>query len=406
MALPQMMQDVWDNHLSELTPMMKMYLETKKQNDDCIIFYRLGDFYEMFFDDAITASKTMEITLTGKSCGLKERAPMCGVPYHAVDTYINKLVTRGYKVCIVEQTEDPAQAKGLVRREVVRIVTPGTNLNTTAMDEGKNNYLMSIAYVGGKFGISIADVTTGDYYVTEVATERNVLDEINKFTPSEIICNHSFLMCGMDIEDIKNRLSISVFELEEWYFDEENCSDILKEHFNKTIRPEKFHGVISCSGTLLAAQGDEVTVVSPVAGVVSLAGKHITDGSSVAKGSVLLNVSAEKMATGDPGKDQSNALGSAGISVPGSAAETPLVAAKEPWNVASIALADGPAGLRLKKEYQVDDGRIVPTDFLAALEGGFFAEEQVKRGASYYQYCTAIPVGTLLAQMQECFIKS
>ena len=215
MALPQMMQDVWDNHLSELTPMMKMYLETKKQNDDCIIFYRLGDFYEMFFDDAITASKTMEITLTGKSCGLKERAPMCGVPYHAVDTYINKLVTRGYKVCIVEQTEDPAQAKGLVRREVVRIVTPGTNLNTTAMDEGKNNYLMSIAYVGGKFGISIADVTTGDYYVTEVATERNVLDEINKFTPSEIICNHSFLMCGMDIEDIKNRLSIPVFELEE-----------------------------------------------------------------------------------------------------------------------------------------------------------------------------------------------
>ena len=232
MALPQMMQDVWDNHLSELTPMMKMYLETKKQNDDCIIFYRLGDFYEMFFDDAITASKTMEITLTGKSCGLKERAPMCGVPYHAVDTYINKLVTRGYKVCIVEQTEDPAQAKGLVRREVVRIVTPGTNLNTAAMDEGKNNYLMSIAYVGGKFGISIADVTTGDYYVTEVATERNVLDEINKFTPSEIICNHSFLMCGMDIEDIKNRLSISVFELEEWYFEEENCSDILKEHFN------------------------------------------------------------------------------------------------------------------------------------------------------------------------------
>lgn len=231
MALPKMMQDVWDNHLDSLTPMMKMYLETKKQHDDCIIFYRLGDFYEMFFDDATTASKEMEITLTGKSCGLEERAPMCGVPYHAVDSYINRLVIKGYKVCIVEQTEDPAQAKGLVKREVVRIVTPGTNLNTAAMDEGRNNYIMSIAYIGGKFGISIADVTTGDYYVTEVTTERNVVDEINKFMPSEIICNHSFLMSGMDIDDLKDRLSISVFELEEWYFDEEICSDVLKEHF-------------------------------------------------------------------------------------------------------------------------------------------------------------------------------
>ena len=231
MALPKMMQDVWDNHLDSLTPMMKMYLETKKQHDDCIIFYRLGDFYEMFFDDATTASKEMEITLTGKSCGLEERAPMCGVPYHAVDSYINRLVTKGYKVCIVEQTEDPAQAKGLVKREVVRIVTPGTNLNTAAMDEGRNNYIMSIAYIGGKFGISIADVTTGDYYVTEVTTERNVVDEINKFMPSEIICNHSFLMSGMDIDDLKDRLSISVFELEEWYFDEEICSDVLKEYF-------------------------------------------------------------------------------------------------------------------------------------------------------------------------------
>lgn len=231
MSLPQMMQDVWDNHFDSLTPMMKMYLETKKQYDDCIIFYRLGDFYEMFFDDALEASKVMEITLTGKSCGLDQRAPMCGVPYHAVDTYINKLVTRGYKVCIVEQAEDPAEAKGLVRREVARIVTPGTNLNTNAIDAGKNNYLMSIAYIGGKFGISIADVTTGDYYVTEVYSERNILDEINKFMPSEIICNHAFLMCGMDIDDIKNRLSISVFELEEWYFDEDNCKEILKDHF-------------------------------------------------------------------------------------------------------------------------------------------------------------------------------
>ena len=255
MALPKMMQDVWDNHLDSLTPMMKMYLETKKQHDDCIIFYRLGDFYEMFFDDATTASKEMEITLTGKSCGLEERAPMCGVPYHAVDSYINRLVTKGYKVCIVEQTEDPAQAKGLVKREVVRIVTPGTNLNTAAMDEGRNNYIMSIAYIGGKFGISIADVTTGDYYVTEVTTERNVVDEINKFMPSEIICNHSFLMSGMDIDDLKDRLSISVFELEEWYFDEEICSDVLKEHFGMVDLaglgiPNMSLGIIA-SGSLL-----------------------------------------------------------------------------------------------------------------------------------------------------------
>ena len=217
--------------MAEYSPMMQHYLATKKQYNDCILFYRLGDFYEMFFDDALEASKVMEITLTGKSCGLEERAPMCGVPYHAVDTYINKLVTRGYKVCIVEQVEDPALAKGLVKRDVSRIVTPGTNLNLTSMEEGKNNYLMSIAYIGGKFGISIADVTTGDYYVTEVYTERNVVDEINKFMPSEIICNHSFLMCGMDIDDIKNRLSISVFELEEWYFDEDNCAEVLKDHF-------------------------------------------------------------------------------------------------------------------------------------------------------------------------------
>ena len=130
-----------------ITPMMQQYLETKKQYKDCIIFYRLGDFYEMFFEDAITASKELEITLTGKNCGLEERAPMCGVPYHAVDSYLNKLVTKGYKVAIVEQVEDPATAKGIVKREVVRIVTPGTNLNTSALDETKNNYLMSIVCV-------------------------------------------------------------------------------------------------------------------------------------------------------------------------------------------------------------------------------------------------------------------
>ena len=151
--------------MAELTPMMQQYLKTKEQYKDCILFYRLGDFYEMFFDDAKIASRELELTLTGKSCGLEERAPMCGVPYHAVEGYLNRLVSRGYKVAICEQMEDPKEAKGLVARDVVRIVTPGTNLSTA--DETKNNYLMCIVYLSDRYGISTADITTGDYLVTE-----------------------------------------------------------------------------------------------------------------------------------------------------------------------------------------------------------------------------------------------
>ena len=214
-----------------ITPMMQQYLETKKQYKDCIIFYRLGDFYEMFFEDAITASKELEITLTGKNCGLEERAPMCGVPYHAVDSYLNKLVTKGYKVAIVEQVEDPATAKGIEKREVVRIVTPGTNLNTSALDETKNNYLMSIVCVENCFGIAIVDITTGDFFVTEVENNRALLDEIYKFMPSEIICNDAFLLTGIDIDDLKNRLNITLFQLESWYFDDDMCKKALTDHF-------------------------------------------------------------------------------------------------------------------------------------------------------------------------------
>lgn len=214
-----------------ITPMMQQYLETKKQYKDCIIFYRLGDFYEMFFEDAITASKELEITLTGKNCGLEERAPMCGVPYHAVDSYLNKLVTKGYKVAIVEQVEDPATAKGIVKREVVRIVTPGTNLNTSALDETKNNYLMSIVCVENCFGIAIVDITTGDFFVTEVENNRALLDEIYKFMPSEIICNDAFLLTGIDIDNLKNRLNITLFQLESWYFDDDMCKKALTDHF-------------------------------------------------------------------------------------------------------------------------------------------------------------------------------
>ena len=159
--------------------MMTQYVETKKQYPDCILFYRLGDFYEMFFEDALTASKELEITLTGKECGLEERAPMCGVPYHAVDSYLYKLVQKGYKVAIAEQMEDPKLAKGLVKREVIRVVTPGTITSSQALDETKNNYLMGIVYIGDTYGISTCDMTTGDYLVTEVEGERNLLDEIH-----------------------------------------------------------------------------------------------------------------------------------------------------------------------------------------------------------------------------------
>ena len=217
--------------MAELTPMMQQYMETKKQHPDCILFYRLGDFYEMFFDDAITASRELEITLTGKSCGQEERAPMCGIPYHAADGYLNKLVTKGYKVAICEQVEDPKAAKGLVKREVVRIVTPGTNLNTLALDEGRNNYLMCIVYLSGSIGISAVDATTGDFFVTRVEDDRKLFDEINKYSPSEIICNDGFLVSGFDIEDLKNRLGISIYHMDAWYFDDDSCVKLLKEHF-------------------------------------------------------------------------------------------------------------------------------------------------------------------------------
>ena len=176
--------------MSEYTPMMQKYLETKKEYPGCILFYRLGDFYEMFFEDAKIVSKELELTLTGKSCGKEERAPMCGVPFHAVEGYLNRLVAKGYKVAICEQVEDPKMAKGLVKREVVRVVTPGTNLDAQALDETKNNYIMCIAYLENRYGMSIADVTTGDYYVTEAEDSQKLLDEIYKFSPSEIIVIH------------------------------------------------------------------------------------------------------------------------------------------------------------------------------------------------------------------------
>lgn len=217
--------------MGSYTPMMQQYLEIKKEYSGYILFYRLGDFYEMFFDDALQVSKELELTLTGKNCGVGERAPMCGVPYHSVEGYLNKLVKRGYKIAVCEQVEDPKAAKGIVKREVIRIVTPGTNTDTQALEETRNNYIMCIVYLADKYGVSIADVSTGDYYVTEVDTERKLLDEMNKYNPAELICNEAFFMSGIDLDDIKNRLNVCVSALESWYFGEDTAVTALKEHF-------------------------------------------------------------------------------------------------------------------------------------------------------------------------------
>ncbi len=217
--------------MAGLSPMMAQYMETKKQYSDCILFYRLGDFYEMFFDDALTASRELEITLTGKECGLEERAPMCGVPYHAVDSYLSRLVQKGYKVAIAEQMEDPKLAKGLVKREVIRVVTPGTITSAQALDETKNNYLMGIVYLADKMGVSVADITTGDFLVTEVSTDRALFDEINKFSPAEVICNDAFSMSGISLEDLKDRYHFTVSALDSHFFQDDSCRKVLREHF-------------------------------------------------------------------------------------------------------------------------------------------------------------------------------
>ncbi len=218
--------------MSEYTPMMQQYLEIKKEYSDYILFYRLGDFYEMFFEDAKKVSRELELTLTGKNCGAAERAPMCGVPYHAAEGYLNRLVKMGYKVAVCEQTEDPKTAKGIVKREVIRIVTPGTNTDSQALDESKNNYIMCIVYLEDKYGMSIADVSTGDFFVTEVDAERKLLDEMNRYHPAEIVCNEAFYMSGVDLDDIKNRLNICVGSLETWYFSEDTAVETLKDHFH------------------------------------------------------------------------------------------------------------------------------------------------------------------------------
>ena len=219
-----------------MTPMMQQYCKTKEEYKDCILFYRLGDFYEMFFDDAITASRELEITLTGKDCGMEERAPMCGIPYHAYENYMNRLVEKGYKVAICEQVEDPKTAKGIVKREVIQIVTPGTNMSANSLNETKNNYLMSI-YRGEHYGISFADITTGDFFTTEVDRFSKVMDEIAKFAPVEILINEIITeeedgeyMARLDQLHDKEHTMVSV--MEDWYYETEMDERLIKEQFH------------------------------------------------------------------------------------------------------------------------------------------------------------------------------
>lgn len=242
--------------MAKFTPMMQQYLEIKEQYKDCILFYRLGDFYEMFFEDALTASKELGITLTGKNCGQEERAPMCGVPFHSCDSYINKLVSNGYKVAICEQMEDPATCKGLVKRDVTRVVTPGTNLSNQTLEDSDNNYILCVFYEESGIGAAFCDITTGEFKTTQVKSTRELMDEINKFAPAEIVCNEAFLISGVDFNYIKDKVGAIVYNIESYHFAEDACEEAIRNQFKVSnlqgLGLEDFpYGVIA-SGALLS----------------------------------------------------------------------------------------------------------------------------------------------------------
>ncbi|ABN52012.1 MAG TPA: DNA mismatch repair protein MutS [Hungateiclostridium thermocellum] len=241
--------------MASLTPMMQQYLEIKEQYKDCILFFRLGDFYEMFFSDAEVASRELEITLTGKDCGLEERAPMCGVPFHSADSYIAKLISKGYKVAICEQIEDPALAKGLVKRDVIRIVTPGTVTDSAMLDEKKNNYLMSIYKNKNYYGIACVDLTTGEFLSTHITfgnTFNKLMDEIAKFSPSEIVVNGEFFHDENIKKTLKQRFDVYISGLEDKFFEKEFSIQKVRNYFKDYVIEENaFDLYINASGALL-----------------------------------------------------------------------------------------------------------------------------------------------------------
>ena len=204
--------------MAEITPMMKQYLEIKEQNKDSILFFRLGDFYEMFNEDAKLASRELDLTLTTRDRGkaAEDQTPMCGIPYHSSDAYIARLIAKGYKVAICEQTEDPALAKGLVKRDIIRVITPGTVMESSMLDEAKNNYIASAYYQGDKVGICFADISTGELEATTLTAEkgetlsRAVIDALSRFTPREILINPEFTDLTDVAKFISDKLSASL----------------------------------------------------------------------------------------------------------------------------------------------------------------------------------------------------
>ena len=283
----------------KMSPMMVHYLETKKQYPDCILFYRLGDFYEMFFDDAKLAAEELELVLTGKDCGLDERAPMCGIPYHAADNYITRLVKKGYKVAIAEQTEDPKTAKGLVRREVIRVVTPGTIIASEALDDGRNNYLMCIAYICGVFGVAAIDIGTGDFYLSETQELKSLQDHITHFSPSEIIVNDELFMSGADVEKLKERGHFVITPLSREYFYEDRARELLSTHFHADIAglgiADLPSGLIAAGAALRYVYDTQFSTVSYITGIsIYNLSEHMILDSSTLRNLELLETLREK----------------------------------------------------------------------------------------------------------------
>lgn len=243
--------------MAKITPMMQQYFEIKEQYKHCLLFFRLGDFYEMFFEDAVIASKELEITLTGKDWGQEERAPMCGVPFHSADGYIARLVERGYKVAICEQVEDPKTAKGLVKRDVVRVITPGTVVDNTVLDETKNNYILSVFSSANGYGIAVCDVTTGEFQTTEfrsVQAAAKILDETARFSPAELVCNSEFLSTPL-AKEIEERFHLYLNDIDSRMYEYNTAKDTLLAHFKvKTLESfglQKKLLAVSASGALM-----------------------------------------------------------------------------------------------------------------------------------------------------------